>query len=280
MRPNLSFLSAASNSFLKPGGLLRWKKQLVKNAKLSLSLTEAMKIAWLTSPLFVAPCHSSPRPRLRRGRRLALLFHPNLTQNLYTLLCSVAGSPSSSSSSPNFPNCSSPRESASVYAAYLRCHFSVSQPKALRSKARSYLSELCRATCLGESRSSFHSPFSLAEFLVAASNLSSSTATGPDKVAYPMLKHLPHSGMDLFLNIFNLSWTLHSFPSIWKTFSIILIHNMGKPLDSPAFFGLSLSSLASQSFLNTSFYPVYSSFWNLIPLSLLARPVSAINGRL
>ena len=42
----------------------------------------------------------------------------------------IAGSPSSSFFSPNFPNCSSPRESASVYAAYLRSHFSVSQPEA------------------------------------------------------------------------------------------------------------------------------------------------------
>ena len=49
---------------------------------------------------------------------------------VHSLLCSIAGSSSSSSSSPNFPNCSSPRESASVYAAYLRSHFSVSQPKA------------------------------------------------------------------------------------------------------------------------------------------------------
>ena len=50
-------------------------------------------------------------------------------KSVHSLLRSIAGSPSSSSSSPNFPNCSSPRESASVYAAYLRSHFSVS-PKA------------------------------------------------------------------------------------------------------------------------------------------------------
>ena len=68
-------------------------------------------------------------------------------KSLHSLPCSIAGSPSSSSSSPNFPNCSSPRESASVYAAYLRSHFSVSQPKALRSRARGYLTELRRATC-------------------------------------------------------------------------------------------------------------------------------------
>ena len=130
-----------------------------------------------------------------------------------------------------------------------------------------------------ESHSSFCSPFSLAEFLAAASNLSSSTATGPDIVAYPMLKHLPHSGMDFLLHIFNLSWSSHSFPSIWKTSSIIPIHKMGKPLDSPASFRpISLSPPAYQSCLNASFYPVFSFFWNLIPFFLPARPVSALDG--
>ena len=86
-------------------------------------------------------------------------------KSVHSLLRSIAGSPSSSFSSPNFPNCSSPRESASVYAAYLRSHFSVSQPKALRSRARGYLTELRRATCLVESHSSFCSPFSPLNFL-------------------------------------------------------------------------------------------------------------------
>ena len=164
-------------------------------------------------------------------------------KSVHSLLCSIAGSPSSSSSSPNFPNCSSPRKSASVYAAYLRSHFSVSQPKALRSKARDYRTELSRSTCPVKSHSSFCSPFSPAEFLAAASNLTPSTATGPDKVAYPMLKHLPRSGMDLLLYIFNLSWSSYSFPSIWKTSSII------KPLDSPASFRpISLPSCVSKLF--------------------------------
>ena len=85
--------------------------------------------------------------------------------------------------------------------------------------------------------------FSPAEFLAAAFNLSLFITTGPDKVAYPMLKHLPRSGMDFFLHIFNLSWTLDSFPSIWKTSSI----KMGKPLDSPASFRpISLTSCVSK----------------------------------
>ena len=104
---------------------------------------------------------------------------PSLSpKSVYSLLRSIADS-------PNFPNCSSPRKSASVYVAYLRSHFSVSQPKALRSRARGDLSELHRATCPVESHSSFCSPFSPAKFLAASSNLSSSTATGQDKVAFP-----------------------------------------------------------------------------------------------
>ena len=191
----------------------------------SLVIIKVKTEAWQTTCSFLSP-RSNPK-------------------SVHSLLCSIAGS----SSSPNFPNCSSPRESASVYAAYLRSHFSISQPKALCNRARGYLSEFHRATCPVESHSSFCSPFTLTEFLVAASNFSSSTATGPDKVAYPMLKHLPRSGMNFLLYIFNLSWSSHSFPSIWKTSSIIPIHKMGKPLDSPAsFHPISLTSCISKLF--------------------------------
>ena len=88
--PNLSFLSAASNAMLNPGGLLKWKKRLVKYVGLSLPLTELMKIARLTSLLLVALRQSSPKPRLRHDRRLALVFGPNLTLNLYTLLFALS----------------------------------------------------------------------------------------------------------------------------------------------------------------------------------------------
>ena len=170
-------------------------------------------------------------------------------RSVCSLLCSVGGSPSSSSSSPGFPGCSSPRESASIYAACLGSHFSVSQPGALRSRARGCLARLRRATCSVEFCSSFCSPFSPVEFLVAVSNLSSSAATGPDKVACPMLEHLPRSGMDFLLRIFNLSWSSRSFPSVWGTPSIILMHKMGKPLDSPASFRpISLTSCVSKLF--------------------------------
>ena len=164
---------------------------------------------------------------------------------MHSLLRSVAGSPSSFSSSTNFPNCSSSRESASVYAAYLRSHFSISQPKALRSRARGYLSELRHATCPVESHSSL---VSLAWIFF----FTSSTFPGLCIPFLPSGRHLP------------------LFPSTrWESLSTLLLPS-----------GLSLSPPAYQSCLNASFYPVFSSFWSLIPFSLPARPVSALVGLL
>ena len=55
--------------------------------------------------------------------------------------------------------------------------------------------------------------------------------------------------MDFLLHIFNFSWSSHSFPSIWKTSSIISIYKMGKPLDSPGSFRpISLTSCVSKLF--------------------------------
>ena len=55
--------------------------------------------------------------------------------------------------------------------------------------------------------------------------------------------------MDFLLYIFNLFWSLHSFPSIWKTSSIIPFHKMGMPLDSLASFRpISLTSCVSKLF--------------------------------
>ena len=233
-----------------------------------------MKIIRLTSPLPDVLHLSSPRPRLRHGRQLVLLSYPNLTLNPCAFSCvlSLTVFPPF----PNFPNCSSSRESALVFADDLRSHFSVSQPKTLCSRAR----DLHPVTCPEESHSSFCSPFSPTEFFLAATNLPSSTATGPNKVAYPVLKHHPRSGMDLLQHIFNLSSFcipfllsaiyLLSFSSIrWETLSILLLLS-----------GLSLSPHVSQSFLNASFCRAYFYFWSLTPFSLPARPVSTLGGLL
>ena len=64
--------------------------RLVKDARLSLPLTEVMKIAMLTSPLADVPRLSSPRPRLRHGRQLAFYLHLNLTINLFTFFFALS----------------------------------------------------------------------------------------------------------------------------------------------------------------------------------------------
>ena len=122
---------------------------------------------------------------------------------MYSLLRSVPHFSSPCSCSSSFPSCSS-RESALVFPDYLRSHFSDSQPKALRSRARGYLAELRQASCLEDSHSFFCSPF-FAEFFADATNLSLSAAIAPDKVASSMLNHFPRSGMNFFLHVFNLS---------------------------------------------------------------------------
>ena len=103
----------------------------------------------------------------------------------------------------------------------MRSHSFVSKSNDLRSRATDYLPELLRATCPEESHSSVCSPFSPAKVLATATNLSSSTATDRDKVAYLMLKRLSCFDINFLLHIFNLSWSLHFFPSIWKISSII-----------------------------------------------------------
>ena len=193
-----------------------------------------MRIVRLSSLLRGMLRPSSQRPRQRHGRFCGFFLFPKSNPKfVYSFFCSIAAS---FSSSPNFPNSSFFRESASVFAAYLKSQFSVSQPKVVRSRARGYLSELRRATCFDRSHSSFCSPFSSAEFFVAATNLFLSTATSSYKVANLMPKHFPHSGMNFLFHIFNLSWSLHSFYSIWKTSFIVPTHKREKPLDSPASF--------------------------------------------
>ena len=116
-----------------------------------LPFIEGTRIVRRTSSLPDVLRLSSPKPRLRYAMRLALKPDPN------SLLCSIAGS-SSPFSCPNFLNCSSTTEWASIFADYLRSLFSVSQPTALRIRARGDFFELRRATWPVEFHSSFCFP--------------------------------------------------------------------------------------------------------------------------
>ena len=97
--------------------------------------------------------------------------------------------------------------------------------------------------------STFCSPFSSLELSTAISQLSTSTSSGPDQITYPLLFHLPQSALHFLLYIFNLSWSTHTFLSVWKQSTIIPILKPGKPSDSPSSYRpISLTSCTSKLF--------------------------------
>ena len=152
---------------------------------------------------------------------------------------------------PSFPDCTSPLDTANHYASYLRSHPSQATPRSSRRAERQLMNKLRKTSCEDASslRNSFCSPFSLTELSTAICNLSSSTASGPDQIAYPLLKHLPEPVQILLLSLFNRSWYSHTFPSCWKLTTIIPIHKPGKPASSPSSFRpIPLTSCISKLF--------------------------------
>ena len=155
-------------------------------------------------------------------------------KSVHSLLRSIAGSPSSSSSFPNFPNCSSPREFALLSLPLNFLQLPQTSPRPL-PLAQTKLPIPCYSTF-----------FALAWIFFFTSSIF------PDH-RIPFLQSRKTSLL---------------FPCIKsKSLSTLLLPS-----------GLSLSPPASQSYLNASFGSVYSSFRNLIPYSLPARPVSALVG--
>ena len=133
----------------------------------------------------------------------------------------------------------------------LRSHPSQATPRTSRRAKRQFMNKLRKASCEDASSlyNSFCSPFSLTELSTAICKLSSSTASGPDQIAYPLLKHLPEPAQLLLLSLFNRSWYSHIFPSCWKLTTIIPIHKPGKPTSSPSSFRpISLTSCISKLF--------------------------------
>ena len=277
MRPNLPFLWAASNAMSKPGCPLKWKKRLVKeDARLSLPLGDKYRQAYISPSRRASSIIAKNKAEAWQATCYSLSPKSN-PKSVYSLLRSVAISFSHLLPLPTFPTVSlSGTRFRSSPISEILLFYLPAKDSALQSQRLPF--QAPPSDVPEESFSSFCSPSSPAEFLAAPSNLFPSTATGPDKVAYPMLKHFSRSGMDFLLHVFNLSWSLHSFPSTrrhfllfpstrWEILSTLLLPS-----------GLSLSPPACQSFLNASCYPVYSSFWSLIPFSLPAKPVSAIKG--
>ena len=107
-----------------------------------------------------------------------------------------------------------------------------------RRAERQFMNELRKASCEDASslHNSFCSPFSLTEFSTAISNFSSSTASGPDQNAYPLLKHLPEPAQLLLLSLFNRSWHSHTSPFVGNLPLSSPFINLENPLPLRPFF--------------------------------------------
>ena len=156
---------------------------------------------------------------------------------VFRLLNAISGK-KNTSQDPSFPGCTTPLDTANHYTSHLCSHLSQATPRTSPRAKRQFMNELRKAGCEDASflHNSFCSPFSLTELSTAICNLSSSTASGPDQIAYPLLKHLPKPAQLLLLSLFNRSWYSHIFPSSWKPTTIIPIHKPAKPTSSPSSF--------------------------------------------
>ena len=167
-------------------------------------------------------------------------------------LLNAISSKKNTSQDPSFPVCSSPLDTANHYASYLRSHLSQATPRTSHRVERQFMNELRKASCEDASslHNSFCSPFSLAELSPAICKLSSSTASGPDQIAYPLLRHLPEPAQLLLLSLFNRFWSSHTFPSCLKPTTIIPLTNLENPLSLHPPSAPFHSPLASPSFLS------------------------------
>ena len=166
-------------------------------------------------------------------------------------LLNTISSKQNTSQNSSFPDCTCPLDTANHFASYLRSRLSQVTLRSSRRAKRQFMNELRKASCEDASslHNSFCSPFSLTELSTAISNFSSSTASGPDQNAYPLLKHLHEPAQLLLLSLFNRSWHSHTFFSCWKFTTIIPIHKPGNLTSSPSFFRpISLTSCISKFF--------------------------------
>ena len=79
----------------------------------------------------------------------------------------------------------------------------------------------------------YNLPFSLNE-LKSALQKCTDSAVGPDGIHYNLLKHIPESGLNILLAVFNHIWCSGFFPPSWKTAHIIPISKPGKDPSNPS----------------------------------------------
>ena len=67
------------------------------------------------------------------------------------------------------------------------------------------------------------------ELVSSICRLNRRRAPGPDRIGAAALQHLPASGVELVLDLFNSCLRLHYFPRLWKNANICMVPQPGKP---------------------------------------------------
>ena len=78
----------------------------------------------------------------------------------------------------------------------------------------------------------YNTPFTHHELSLAI-HKSGNTSVGPDQIAYPFFKNLTESGLNTFLTLLNQIWDNNSFPSSWRSSTLIPILNLANLLPNP-----------------------------------------------
>ena len=140
--------------------------------------------------LLVGRPQSFLEPNLQPGKPPVLTCLPVLIFVLSSGFSMQSRAKKNTSQDSSFPDCTCPLDTANHFASYLRSRLSQATPRSSRRAERQFMNELRKASCEDASslHNSFCSPFSLTELSTAISNFSSSTASGPDQIAYPLLK--------------------------------------------------------------------------------------------
>ncbi|GBN82501.1 putative RNA-directed DNA polymerase from transposon X-element, partial [Araneus ventricosus] len=80
---------------------------------------------------------------------------------------------------------------------------------------------------------SYNSNFTYQEFQICLSKVNKS-APGPDNINYIMLQHLTIESQQNLLNLYNIIWNEHCFPTSWQEAIIIPIPKPGKDMTDPS----------------------------------------------
>ena len=213
MLPLLPFLSTASTALLKPGGLLK-SQMPSRKAFAKAHCSEEDHQHYITTSRYTSTVISKAKAKSwqKTCSSLSPKTHPS---EVFSLLCSISGSPSSTTSDlPNFPNCHTPVDCANHLSSHLLSHFSTQTPKPFETTEKAQMNLIRTAHC-NTLHSTFCSPFSCLELSTAISQLSTSTSTslGPDQIAYPLLTHLPQSMLHFLLYTRSVQKVSDLFPS-------------------------------------------------------------------